>query len=245
MKTSIKLVLLTVLILLGFMTAYNLELKALYFSKSHLDPYRDFTALDFKGFDAIDVVSSGVANVKIIQGPFKVMVYTPHSKFIQVSQNGQRLKVFASYNTKEELVNRYYSDQRVIISCPNLKELNLDNHNLADNESRTGMKGDLRNSRENRLFGFSIDSLRLSVDEGSYFVMDSNRIGYLDAKVGMATNSSPLFYINETNKINAANLDIQNKTEFHFYSVIPGLKYSLSDSADLHTSGAVSNAMRR
>ncbi len=103
----------------------------------------------------------------------------------------------------------------------------------------------MRNSRENRLCAFSIDSLRLSVDEGSYFVMDSNRIGYLDAKIGIAKNSSPLFYINETNKINAANLDIQNKTEFHFYSVIPNLKYSISDSTYLHTNGAVSNAMRR
>lgn len=245
MKTSIKLVLLTVLILLGFMTAYNLELKALYFSKSHLDPYRNFTALDFKGFDAIDVVSSGVANVKIIQGPFKVMVYTPHSKFLQVSQNGQRLKVFASYNTKEELVNRYYSDQRVIISCPNLKELNLDNHNLADNVLRAGMDGDFTNSRKNIMYGFSVDSLKLNVDEGSYFVMDSNRIGYMDAKIGMAKNSSPLFFINGANKIEEATLDILNKTQFHFYSVIPSLKYSISDSADIHTSGAVSNAMRK
>ena len=74
MRTSNKLIITAFIITIVAMIIRDEQLKAVYLTKSYLNPLKDFTTLDIKDFTAIDNNSAGIANVKIVKGPYKVMV---------------------------------------------------------------------------------------------------------------------------------------------------------------------------
>ncbi|HEY5327843.1 MAG TPA: hypothetical protein VIJ27_12640, partial [Mucilaginibacter sp.] len=97
MKTSNKLILTAVLLLLFALIAYNYLLKAEYVSGRYKDPYRNYITLKFKDFDTVDVNSTSAVNVKFIQGPFSVRIDTDAMDFTKIEQQGNTLKIGAAF----------------------------------------------------------------------------------------------------------------------------------------------------
>ena len=84
MKTSNKLILAALLLVLISLFGYDYLLKEAYVSGRYKDPYRDFATLKFKNFDTVDIVSSTAANVKFVQGPFSVRIDTNFLSYAKV-----------------------------------------------------------------------------------------------------------------------------------------------------------------
>jgi len=74
MKTSNKLIIVVVLVILFSLVVYDLLLKAAYMSGDYKIPYKNYVSLPWKDFDIVEVNSSTAANVQFVQGPFSVKI---------------------------------------------------------------------------------------------------------------------------------------------------------------------------
>jgi len=249
MKTSNKLIVTAFVITLVCLLAHDYKLKAVYMSESYLNPLRNFIPLNFKGFNAIDVNCSKLGNVKIVQGPFRVMVNKYATKYIHVSQKGEHLQIDVIYSANDKLFDIYdpddYNYNPVYISCPSITNLNIDNKYIYDNKPVKDSIGDKWRNFENILHGFKLDSIQISEDNGSHLVLDSNDIGILKADVGISKGSAPIIEILNSNKIREADFDIENKSDLQLSCIIPILNYHLDDSSRIILTGAVSNRLTK
>jgi len=240
MKTSNKLIIVALLLVVVSLVWYDYLLKAAYESGAYRDPYHNFTSLKFKNFDTVDIVSSTATNVKFIQGPFSVRVDPNALSYTFIKQNGRRLQINAVFEYN------YYSDLNpyiVVISCPKLSELNADATYRSNNKQVTDtivreewrMRGVL-------IEGFSQDSLAINQDYGSTVVMSNNNIGILKATTGQSPKSGSKLTILADNQFRSAKLNILNNSKLLLANALIGdLNYHLADSAKLIVTGKAQN----
>ena len=74
MKTSSKIFVATLLLLLGSLTAYNMALRHEFRQGTYKDPLHNYTTLALRDFEAVTVPSASGLKVKIVAGPFAVRV---------------------------------------------------------------------------------------------------------------------------------------------------------------------------
>ncbi len=131
MKTSNKLILIALGLILISLFGYDLLLKGEYMSGNYKIPYRDFVDVNFKDFDIADLNSSTAANVKFIQGPYNVRMDKNASDYIKITQQGNRLQVDAIFEG-DYLFNP--NPYVILISCPKLKEVANTNASYRSNK---------------------------------------------------------------------------------------------------------------
>ena len=122
MKKSNIFLITSVLFFLASILVFDFGLKARYDNGYFRDPYAEFTALNFKDFDSIKVNASTLANVKFVQGPFKVRVFEDRADIVNVTQRGRLLTI--DVNAKND--NYEESPFTLIISCPKINLLVAD-----------------------------------------------------------------------------------------------------------------------
>jgi len=240
MRTSNKLITAAFLLILVSLFVYDHLLKTEYISGSYKDPYRDYTTLNFKDFDTVDVNSTSAVNVKFIQGPFSVRVDTDAMDFTKIEQKGSRLKIDATF--KGEYIqnpNPYI----VIVSCPKLIEVNANaifktgDKQIID----TVFREDWR-MRQNLIEGFKEDSLSIRQYYGSSIILSGNHIRALNAEVGLNPGSFSKVVILNNNLFQQARVVVLNKSRFLLDGkTIQNLKYQLADSAQMILNGAAQN----
>ncbi len=246
MRTSNILIIAAFIVGLTALLLHDSKLKAVYLSKSYLDPLNGFEAVNFKDFNAIDVNAGATANVKIVQGPYKVMIKKNQANFIRLSQKNGHLAVDAEVYRKMPLADPYYEGYRVYISCPSLTSLTLNNTSKVDGKVETDSATyDYFYSRKNIIHGFKQDSLTIVQDNGSYLIADSNTIGTLTVKMGESLNSSPNLLLRTGNNIRNAHIDIHNKSYLQLYAPIPNLEYTMDDSSKIYFTGAANKMAKR
>ena len=244
MRTSNKLIITAFIITIVAMIIRDEQLKAVYLTKSYLNPLKDFTTLDIKDFTAIDNNSAGIANVKIVKGPYKVMVLNDAKDFVHITRENGRLEINAIFKKDDGAHSSYFNDRWVYVSCPGITDLKLDSRYVVGNK----MSIDTTTKRQwghSTLQGFNLDSLYLSMDNGCILQLDSNNIRTLKADVAMNTASNSSLEIKKTNNIAKAFFNIQNNGNLNLYSAIPDLSYTLSDSATLSLTGNVANRAKK
>ncbi len=242
MKTSNKLVIAALLFLLVSLVVYDYKLKEAYSSGSYKNPYREFINLKFKNFDAVDVVSSTAANVKFIQGPFKVMIDTNTLQFVRIKQKGRRLEVKVNFEY-EYLYNP--NPYIIVISCPKLLELNADARYTTNGKQviDTVVREEW-NMRQVLIDGFKQDSLSIRQDYGSTVVLSGNTINSVYAVSGESEGSGSKLVILKNNHLHNATINILQKSTFVLQQAeIQNLNYHITDSARMITSGAVKNLL--
>jgi hypothetical protein len=223
---------------------YDCLLRAAYKSGAYRDPYNGFETLKFKNFDKVDILSSTAANVKFIQGPFRVRIDQAALEYVKVKQQGRRLQIDANFE------DHYFGNSNpfiLIISCPKLAEINT-NANYTANKKLTidTVVRDDWNMRRILVDGFKQDSLIIKQDYGSTVVLDDNTIGSVNAVVGLSPQSGSKMIILKNNRIQNTNLDIRNKSRLLLNDAeISNLNYHLADSAKLIITGAGINLIKK
>ena len=240
MKTSNKLILTALLLLLIALTAYNYLLKAEYDSGRYKDPDRNYITLKFKDFDTVDVNSTSAVNVKFIQGPFSVRVDADALGFTKIKQEGRRLKLNAVF---ERGYIQNFSPYVVIITCPNLAEVNANATFIAGNKNITDTvyRDDWR-MRQNLIEGFKQDSLSIRQSYGSSIKLSGNHIRILNVVAGLNPRSISNTDILNNNQFQWATIDVLNRGKVTLSGkVTQYLKYHLADSAQMIFTGNAQN----
>lgn len=236
MKTSNKFLLIAAVFTILSLGIYDLFLNAEYRSGNYSVPYNNFRTLKFKDFDVIDLPSSTAANVKLTQGPFNIRIDENAEGFVKVSQEGKRLLIKAAFDGDYQSTEAEYI---LLISCPNLSEVNVNAGYRANNTNVTDtIVRDDWNMRRVLIDGFRQDSLHISQDYGSTIVLENNHIRAISVVSGKSRGSGSYLIIQDNNEFGNADLDIQNNSELFLDNAkIQNLNYQLGDKSKLIVTG--------
>jgi hypothetical protein len=240
MKTSNKLLLVALLVLLTSLTAYNMALRNEYRKGDYKDPLHGYAKLDFKDFTEIDLSAAGSANVKVVAGPFGVRLSPRAAEFVKVGQQGTRLVVRVDFKNSEQYLGW---GQTLVISCPRLAQLTTGNAYWLAGQ----LKGQNKTRPSNaQVEGFRQDSLRVRLDQASNVTLAGNKLSYLAAVAGATPGSTAGLTLAATNNIGAANLDIQHQSELTINNIaIAQPAYHFADSAKATLTGAALRSLAR
>lgn len=232
MKTSNKLTIAAVLLILVSLVYYDLMLKAGYLSGNYKDQFRDFTALNFKDFKSIDLGSSTASNIIVEQGPFSVRIEPTATRFVKVSQRNQILHIETAFPGNYENSRAEYV---LIISCPNLIKFDADARYMAGDLPITDTiaSADFK-WRPTIIRGFTLDSLSINEKHAASIILQGNNIKFINTVIGLGEGSGSNMVILKDNKFQNADLNILNKSQLQLHNAtINNLNYHLADSAKL------------
>ena len=232
MKTSNKLFVAAVALVLGSLATYDAALRAEYRTGHYKDPLYSYDALAFRNFDEVAVPAAGGLNVKIVAGPFAVHVNREAAEYVRVTQQGERLTVALAYPEEPKYLGR---QEAVVISCPSLAALNAAGTYTVAGRPQLDR---LQAGGTVLVQGFRQDSLRLQQDQSSQIELKGNTLGWLQTLTGTRPGSQPGLTIGADNRIQAADLTIGHRGHLSLAMTIPRLRYQFSDSATVTLTGA-------
>lgn len=232
MKTSNKLFVAAVALVLGSLASYDAALRAEYRTGNYKDPLRNYQALGLRNFDAVQVPSAGGLRVKVVAGPFAVQVNKDAADYVHLTQHGQQLLVTLAYSAKPEDLGH---GEAVIITCPRLASLTVEGAYTVAGQVPLAK---LQAGGEVEISGFRQDSLTLRQDQSSHIDLAGNTLNWLRATAGARPGSEPTLTIAADNHIQAADLTIGHRGHLDLVTAIPGLRYQFSDSATVALTGA-------
>ena len=237
MKTSNKIFLATLVLLLGSLTAYNMALRAEQRTGNYKDPLHSYNAMAFSNFDEISVLSASGINVKIEAGPFGVHVAKNAAEYVRITQQGQQLSVSLAFPKESKWLG---AADAVVISCPRLRALTTDGIYTAAGKTvreKMGQNCDIV------VKGFTQDSLSLRQDRASQVKLEGNTLGWLRAVAGTSPGSGSGLQIGQDNRIQAADLAIGCQGHLNLATGITSLRQQFSDSASVTFSGAAARRL--
>jgi len=241
MKTSNKLLLAALVVLLTSLTAYNMALRAEYRKGDYKDPLHGYVSLDYKDFTEVAVPAASAVSVKLVPGPFSVRLNPMATKYVQLRQQGNRLVITAAFPDR-----RHYFGQAatVLISCPRLATLTTDA--VYDVEGKPVIGKNCWNSERVLVQGFKQDSLWLRADRGSRVELTGNQLSYLGVTAGTSLGSQTQLQLNSDNRIAAADLTLGHQSELALNNItIPQLRHHFADSAKATLTGAALHSLAR
>jgi hypothetical protein len=239
MKTSNKLLLSALILFVISVTIYNYALKAEYLLGNYKKPYRDYKSINIKDFNEIEVNSVDLMLVTIEQGDFAIHQQKDGDS-VKFSRLGNKLVMNINLDEKPDPKNHFRRwKNRIIISCPKLVS-------LTESAGQILIKGKLPkdisysynvDSSDDwgiTLRKFNMDSLSVNMWAGSLDFVQNN-IKHL----GLKAKSTSIVNINKGNKIEQANLQMNDFSELKLGKlIIPQLTYYVADSAKISLNGA-------
>lgn len=241
MKTSNKLVLTALFFLLASLAAYNMALKTEYRKGTYKDPYKDFTALNLRDFNELEINPASIMNVQVTAGPYGVWV-RKGTDYATVKQTGRRLRLDAVFAEEVE----YSGRPTVLIRCPQLMTLTTNAVYSVKGKQITEKIANPYRGIGVTVSGFAHDSLRISQDNASTVKLADNRFGLLRAVASLSAGSSSALHVLPSNRIGAAHLDIRHKGQLILEDIaIAQRHYQFADSAKATISGAALSALTR
>jgi len=243
MKTSIKILIAGVCLVLGVLVWYDLHVRGAYKSGSYKQLFGGFTTLNFKEFDEIDVNACTAANVIVKQGAFNIQV-DPTASFVKVSRKGNALQINAVYP------NTYYTPRNayvLVITCPQLKKIAVDSRYTAGGRPvQDTLASENFDWRPSIIEGFNADSLSIVERYAGAVILKGNTLKTLNATLGIGDKSRSNMIILADNQLGSVNLDIRNRSQLRLQCKnIQNFKYQLADSARLIVNGAVGQLLKR
>ncbi|MCR8556273.1 hypothetical protein KXD93_01385 [Mucilaginibacter sp. BJC16-A38] len=242
MKTSIKLTIAAVLLMVTSMVFYDLMLRKSFLSGIYKDQFNDYVTLDFKDFNAIKLGASTAVNVIVKQGAFSVRIDPIAKEYTIVKQVGKTLYIDTAFpggflNARGAYV--------MTITCPDLKRFDADAIYMAgDRQITDTLASEDFKWRPTIISGFTLDSLRLFETHASSIILQQNNIGAFTATVGLAKGSRSDLTILEDNQLKKASLIILNRSQLQLReAAIQNLDYQIADSAKLILTGAATKSL--
>jgi hypothetical protein len=235
MKTSNKLFVAVVGLVLGSLGAYDAALRAEYRTGHYKDPFANYNALALRNFDAIAVPAASAVSVKIVAGPFAVHVHKDAAEYVHLTQQGQRLTIALDYPKESKFLG---FEETVVISCPQLRQLTTDGVFTIAGQTRLKKRVEYGNSNDVIVQGFSQDSLLVQQDHAGSVELIGNTLGQLRAVVGTSVGSGPVLKVDAGNRIQNAMLAMGHQSQLDIRTSIPQLRYQLSDSTKVTFAGA-------
>jgi len=240
MRTSIKILITALALVIAGLLVYDTQLKAEYLKGDYKKPFGNFVPANFSNFNSIDLRSCTAINLMVTKGPYKVMVDPTAGDFVKISQQGSKLIISAAFRDHYRGLSGEFV---VFVSCPDLRSFTSDARYTAGDWMVTDSVSNMF-TRLTRISGFSADSLGITENNASNISLDNDHIGYLKATLGPAPNTGSQIMIGNGNDFKSALFDVQNKSKLFIQSPAGNnISYHIADSAQLVVSGAISKQL--
>ncbi|MGV8877989.1 MAG: hypothetical protein ACOH2A_03055 [Sphingobacteriaceae bacterium] len=208
MKTSYKLMIVIVFLVLSALMIYNVQLVKAYNARSNI--YYGYEKMAIGNFTKIDVQAG---YVQLIQGPFAVHIHKAAQQMMTVELKGDQLVV-----QKNDLVDRRITQDKydLIISCPDLQLLKMD-AKIFKREKEASMLYTYFNDGYSPnmidINNFTQDSLIILQDNATLVNLNNNRIGKLKAKLGISKRAGSMLRLDSTNQIQQADIAVREASK--------------------------------
>ncbi|MBO2011444.1 hypothetical protein [Hymenobacter negativus] len=238
MKTSNKLLVAALALVLGTVASYDVALRAEYLTGRYKDPLQNYTKQPNTGFDAVEVPAGLYFKVRIEAGPAGVWVNKDAAEYVRFRQNGRTLAVTLAQPEEEHFLG---GREAVVIHCPQLQQLTTDSpYSAARRKAHQGQP-----SGEVLVRNFNQDSLRVDQRWAGTVKLESNNLRQLRAVAGASVGSAPALEVAGSNNIQGADLAINHQSRLDLKTQIPQLRYHFSDSATVTFGGTAASALTR
>ncbi|MBS1531663.1 MAG: hypothetical protein JSU01_15260 [Bacteroidetes bacterium] len=236
MKTSNKILIVTLALLIGCLGFYDMGLKAKYETGDYTNPYSNYEKLSYRNFDVVELNSSTAINIMLVQGPFKVLASSRVTDYLDIRQEKNRLIIGAKFPNQY----RGEADQYIVyISCPRLSTLKADASYMAGDVKVTDTLARDLNWRPTVINGFTADSLNIEEDHAGNVLLLNNKIGQLHATVGLSNRSGSALTIGQNNQFAGTEINVLNRSRLWIRAnSTNNINYHLADSATLMVNGA-------
>lgn len=225
------------------LTIFDIKLRSDYITLRDKGPFGKYKDLKFRAFDSIDLRSSSISNVKIVQGPYKVLIDPEAMNRVHVKQNDETLSITADFE------GDYYNGQNMymmVISCPKLAEFKANaiyTKNKGEPVIDTIVRDEWR-PRQNLIEGFTQDSLSIVQDHGSLVLLSKNNIRALTGTLGISPLSGSRLIILNNNKFENVTLGVLNRSRLKLNGDgIKNIRLNLADSAKMELTGSAKNIL--
>lgn len=225
-----------VLITLGSLTAFNIDVKKVYLTGAYKSRFRgmEFTAL--KDVEQIDIQGANRMTVKIERG-------NKEGIWINESAKGKVLAAVNQHKLKLELSAQSEADgyrpwNEIIIVTKNLSQLNLASY-LRKGEDNGYNEGDVTIS------GYTAKQFDVQVSKSVNVFINQMNITSLNAAIGSQNEGEAELTLSSDTKVEAARFNIPGAGNLTLHNPsITKVVYNLSDSATVTLSGKVVRMIR-
>jgi len=231
MKTSSKLLITAILIIIGSMITYDLALRAEYRKGTYKSRFYGFEkTTDAKAFTSLDNRAANLVTVRVEQGEhFGVWMMKDLKDYISISHKGTVLVIDVIDKTKQ--INLYKNS--ILITCPSLNKVTTAPFFLSKKEEQNYFNG------ITSLIGFNEQRLELHVGKTTKVELDKSKIANLQASVGDTVTHNASLIIHSNNQIDIATIAVAGKNSLWIENPkIAKSNFNISDSAQVNLSGS-------
>lgn len=234
MKTSNKLFITALLVMLISIVFANVQLKSTYLRMKKLGPekykaehrFDNFEKVKVSRFTEIDFKAANVVSINIEYGDEAAVWMNKWNKDkFHVHQEGNKLVVDLSEAAKKEQYSSHQS--KITIILPKLSKFTTNHVAIKTKEEEYRYK-----EFETWVTGFSQESLELNLNPLSKVKLQNNRLKRLNAMVGKSDAASCILSVESDNKIETLKLAVFGKSKVEILAPEIGtINHQLSDDA--------------
>jgi hypothetical protein len=232
MKTSNKLLLAIGIIIMACLVGYNFALKKEYDKGNFRSPYYGMHKLNLSGFKIIHNQVADVMGIKIKYSPISQVWVNPYVEAtLKITSDGHTLNIEAI----KRLQRNTSINDAIVITCPEVDSVVTDGPPDEENQqSLDNYNPYLRTKIE----GFAQPHLGVSANNRTLIVMDNNKLGRLNLKLGDNKDGRGYLTITSSNKIDFADFQVKSKSELKLYGrSVAQSNNHIADSASVSLSG--------
>ena len=241
MKTSNKISVLALIIIVLSLVFYDFALKATYKKGDFRSRFYKMKEIKLKDFNTINNKSSNIFNLSIEQGDhFAVWIDEDLPKKLQFDVKNNELTI--DYKFEKGKYESYIG--KVVIICPKLDRL------ISGQSYRNDVRKDINNKYSNPdgntvVSNFIDEALNLQIDPFTTVILKNNKLKNLNAMVGDSTQGRAVLTILNDNIIENSDFKIKGHSFLSLENPKISLaKFNFSDSADVSLKGNSLNLFR-
>lgn len=236
MRTSIKILIAALALVLTGLLAYDTQLKAEYLKGNYKRAFGGFVPANFNNFNAIELQSGTAINLMVVKGPYKVTVDPTVGDFVKISQQGSKLIIRAVF---KDHYRGLAGDYVVFVSCPELSSFSSNACYTTGDITVTDTTALNFAWRQTVISGFTNNNMLITESNASNVMIRNCRVDTLKAIIGISNNSGSDLTIGAGNYFKQTDFDIRNKSTLMLKNIAGGnINYHLADSAQLMVNGA-------
>ena len=251
MKTSNKIIIVASLIVLVYLVAYDMALKAEYTKGDYKRPHYRMQQLSFSNFNAIEHNVGNIVRLRVEKGPYGMWIADDIKDKLSISQHGQTIQIDCA---PQNGTNKNLYGGSVIISCPDITSVTTNTYTAPGTSSEgrylrkngNSMLIDYYPHATTTVTGFTQAVMQLQANKFTEIELTNNRIGELNAKVGDQIHGQAGLTLDADNKIAAANLEVPGRSTLTIDNLfIEKMIYHMADSAQINLTGKATHLLDR
>jgi hypothetical protein len=203
---------------------------------NYANPHQQYVSLNYSGFDEVELNSSTAINIKIVQGPCRVMADPESINFVKITRQQNRLIISAVF---DDHYLSLHSDFTLLISCPKLTVFEADAVYTVGGTTTTDTVANNFAYKPTLISGFNSGALTISADHAANLLLENNKLDSLNAMIGINEKSQSNLTIGKNNLFGHSNVQILHNSYLRINNNDPAsFHYQLADSAMLLINGA-------